>query len=96
MSGDNRCRNGLSIPWRLWAGGPTFKPGPAPTAGGRGWIIDASLFKEARNIGEAEAIERHLTRGETVTWCDPGYAWVEQDAVHWFYAAAFSPSSSPT
>jgi hypothetical protein len=56
MSGDNRCRNGLSIPWRLWAGGPTFKPGPAPTAGGRGWIIDASLFKEARNIGEASGI----------------------------------------
>ena len=69
---------------------PTFKPGPASTAGGRGRIIDASLFKEARNIGEAEAIERHLTRGETVTWCDQGYAWVEQDAVHWFYAAAFA------
>lgn len=68
---------------------PGFKLDPAATAAGHSWIVDASLLKEARNIGEAEAIERHLTRGETVTWCDQGYAWVEQDAVHWFYAAAF-------
>jgi hypothetical protein len=68
---------------------PAFKLAGAPMAGARGWIIDVSWLKEARNIGEAEAIERHLIRGETVTWCNQGYSWVEQDAVHWFYAAAF-------
>ncbi|HEX4617001.1 MAG TPA: hypothetical protein VH230_13915 [Stellaceae bacterium] len=52
-------------------------------------MVDATLLKDARNIGEAEAIERHLIRGESVSWCDQGYAWAEQDAVSWFYAAAF-------
>ena len=52
-------------------------------------MVDATLLKEARNIGEAQAIERHLVRGESVSWCDQGYAWAEQDAVSWFYAAAF-------
>ena len=68
---------------------PAFHPEFTSAAGGRGWTVDAGLLKEARNIGEVEAIERHLTHGETVTWCDQGYAWVEQDAVHWFYAAVF-------
>jgi hypothetical protein len=27
-------------------------------------------------------------RSENVSWCDQGYAWVEQDAVGWFYIAA--------
>jgi hypothetical protein len=52
-------------------------------------MVDATLLKNARNIGEAQAIERHLIRGESVSWCDQGYAWVEQDAISWFYAAAF-------
>jgi len=55
----------------------------------RGWMVDATLLKSARNIGEAEAIQRHLIRGESVSWCDQGYAWAEQDAISWFYAAAF-------
>ena len=49
--------------------------------------IDARLLKDARNIGEAEAIQRHVTRGESVSWCDQGYSWAEQDAVSWFYLA---------
>ena len=68
---------------------PAFKPGFGSSFGGRAWTVDASLLKQARNIGEAEAIERHLLRGETVAWCDQGYAWVEQDAISWFYAVAF-------
>jgi len=55
----------------------------------RGWSVDAFLLKDARNIGEAEATQRHLLRGEQVSWCDQGYAWAEQDAVGWFYIAAF-------
>jgi hypothetical protein len=68
---------------------PAFRLDLASTADGRGSIVDSGLLKEARNIGEAEAIERYLIRGETVTWCDQGYAWVQQDAITWFYAAAF-------
>ena len=30
-----------------------------------------------------------LLRGEPVSWCDQGYASVDQDAVVWFYLAAF-------
>jgi hypothetical protein len=53
------------------------------------WILDAHSLQDARNLGEAEAIQRHLLQGEPVSWCDQGYAWVEQDAVVWFYFAAF-------
>jgi hypothetical protein len=58
-------------------------------ASGSPWVVDASSLKDARNIGEAEAIQRHLLRGEPVSWCDQGYAWVDQGAVGWFYLAAF-------
>ena len=63
---------------------PAFNLGSGST-----WIVDASLLKESRNIGEAEAIQRHLLLGEKVSWCHQGYAWVDQDAVVWFYFAAF-------
>jgi 4-amino-4-deoxy-L-arabinose transferase-like glycosyltransferase len=67
---------------------PEFNIGAASHLGVHGWVVNATLLKSARNIGEAEAIERHLMRGETVSWCDQGYAWAEQDAVSWFYLAA--------
>jgi hypothetical protein len=54
------------------------------------WGVDASLLKEARNIGEAEAIQRHIQRGESVAWCHQGYSWVDQDAIVWFYIAALA------
>ena len=67
--------------------------GPADPAfnlsSGSIWVVDANSLKDARNLGEAEAVQRHLLRGEPVSWCDQGYAWVDQDAVVWFYFAAF-------
>jgi hypothetical protein len=39
---------------------PAFKFDPGSTVGVRGWIVSASSFKEARNIGEVEAIQRQL------------------------------------
>jgi 4-amino-4-deoxy-L-arabinose transferase-like glycosyltransferase len=63
---------------------PAFNLGSAST-----WVVDANSLKDARNLGEAEAIQRHLLRGEPVSWCDQGYAWVDQDAVGWLYLAAF-------
>jgi hypothetical protein len=68
---------------------PTFDLGSGPPFGARGWVVDLSVLREARNIGEAEAIQRHLLRSEPISWCHQGYAWVEQDAVGWFYIAAF-------
>ena len=65
-----------------------FNTEAVPQLAARGWAVDASLLKEARNIGEAEAVERHLIRGESVSWCEQGYARVEQDTLDWFYAAA--------
>jgi hypothetical protein len=67
---------------------PAFASEAATHFGGRGWAVDATLLKDTRNLGEAEAIERHLIRRETVSWCDQGYAWAEQDALSWFYIAA--------
>jgi len=58
-------------------------------ASGSPWVVDASSLKDARNIGQAEAIQRHLLRGAPVSWWDQGCAWVGQEAVGWFYAAAF-------
>jgi hypothetical protein len=53
-----------------------------------GWAGDASLLKDARNLGEAEAIQRYVLKGEPVSWCHQGYSWVDQDAIGWFYLAA--------
>ena len=67
--------------------------GPADSAfsldSGSTWVVEANSLKEARNLGEAEAIQRHLLWGEEVSRCHQGYSWVDQDAVGWFYAAAF-------
>jgi hypothetical protein len=68
---------------------PAFDAGSGSPFGVRGWSVDAFLPKDAHNIGEAEAIQRHLLRGEQVSRCDQGYAWAEQDAVGWLYIAAF-------
>jgi hypothetical protein len=56
--------------------------------GAQGWAVDAGLLKEARNLGEAEAIQRHVLRGETISWCHQGYSWVDQEAIGWFYIAS--------
>ena len=69
-------------------------PDPAFTVSGasaavHGWAVDPNLLKEARNTGEAAAIQRHALRGEPVSWCHQGYSWVDQPAIGWFYIAAF-------
>jgi hypothetical protein len=69
--------------------GPSDPAFSVSGANGHGWTIDPGLLTEARNVGEAEAIQRHVLRGESVSWCHQGYSWVDQDAVGWFYIAAF-------
>jgi hypothetical protein len=61
-----------------------------PTSAARSWPVDPSLLRQARNIGEAEAIQRDVLRGESVSWCHQGYSWVDQDAISWFCIAALA------
>ena len=61
---------------------------PAFTIAEHSWTVGANRLAGACNAAEAAAIQRHVLHGETVSWCDQGYAWAEQDAVGWFYAAA--------
>jgi hypothetical protein len=68
---------------------PAFTVFAAAGAAVHGWTVDPHLLKDAHNIGEAEAIQRHVLKGEPVSWCHQGYAWVDQDAIGWFYLAAF-------
>ena len=68
---------------------PAFAVSAAAGAAVHGWTVDPRLLKDAHNIGEAEAIQRHVLKGEAVSWCHQGYAWVDQDAIGWFYLAAF-------
>jgi hypothetical protein len=60
---------------------PAFDLSAALHPGARGWMVNARPLKDARNIGEAEAVERHLIRGEPISWCDQAYAWAAQDVV---------------
>jgi hypothetical protein len=68
---------------------PAFAVSAASGAAVHGWTVDPRLLTDARNIGEVEAIQRHVLKGEAVSWCHQGYAWVDQDAIGWFYLAAF-------
>ena len=69
--------------------GPADPAFTVSEANGHRWTIDASLLKDVRNIGEAGAIQRHVLKGQPVTWCHQGHSWVDQDAIGWFYIAAF-------
>ena len=62
----------------------------------RGWRVDASQLAQARNLGEAEAIQRHILKGEAVLWCHQGYSWVDQPAIGWFYVPPSYSSFCPT
>jgi hypothetical protein len=62
---------------------------PGFVLGQHSWAINAHLLTSARNLGEAEAIQRYVLRGDAVSWCHQGYLWVDQAAIGWFYLAAF-------
>jgi hypothetical protein len=65
---------------------PAFDP---VTGGGqllRGFEPHASELARAQNLGQLQAMERQLQRGQSITWCDQGYSWVESPAVEGFLA----------
>jgi hypothetical protein len=73
----------------LYAGdyGPA-DPGFDPLAGGgrllRGFDSQRSELARAQNLGQLQAMERQLQRGESIAWCDQGYAWAQGPAVEGF------------
>jgi hypothetical protein len=70
--------------------GPPETGFDALAGGGRfikGFEVHATDLARATNLGQLEAMERALQRGEHVTWCDQGYGWVEGTAVHALFAA---------
>lgn len=56
-----------------------------PFAGGgrliKGFETHVGLLAQARNLGQLQAMERKLAKGETITWCENGYGWVYDQKV---------------
>jgi hypothetical protein len=65
-------------------------PGFDPLADGgrllRGFEAHTPLLGRAQNLGQLEAMQRQLQRGQDIVWCDQGYGWVESPAVEGFLA----------
>ena len=59
---------------------PGFVADPASLAG---FEDHARVLAAARNPGQLAAMKRQIERGETVTWCEQGYAWTAQPALDW-------------
>jgi len=69
--------------------GPADSSFDALAGGGRllrGFETHASELAGARNLGQLQAMERQLQRGQSITWCDQGYGCVESPAVEGFLA----------
>jgi len=60
---------------------PSFE---ASAGGGRlikGFETHAGELARAQNLGQLQAMERKLAKGEAITWCDNGYGWVYDQKV---------------
>lgn len=70
-------------------GAPT--PGFDPLADhGRlieGFETHRAQLMQAQNLEQLQAMERKFAKGETVTWCENGYAWVYDQKVGDFFGA---------
>ena len=66
---------------------PGFDP-----LGGNGHLIQGfeahrAQLAGAQNLDQLQAMERKFAKGETVTWCDNGYAWVYDQKVGDYFGA---------
>jgi hypothetical protein len=52
----------------------------------RGFEAHASALARAQNLGQVEAMERQLQRGQEILWCEQGYSWVYDRNVDYFLA----------
>lgn len=66
-------------------------PGFDPLAGNgrliKGFESHAAELSRAQNLGQLQAMERKLAKGEAITWCDNGYGWVYDQKVGDFFGA---------
>jgi hypothetical protein len=60
-----------------------FSDGIVPDGLTRG---DVAVLATAQNIGQFEAMQRKLAKGEAIVWCDQGYGWVQQPIIDGFFA----------
>jgi hypothetical protein len=67
------------------------QPGFDPLSGHgdliRGFEAHRAQLASAQNLGQLQAMERKITKGETVTWCDNGYGWTYDWKVGDFFGA---------
>lgn len=66
---------------------PAFDP---LVDGGRllqGFEAHVSELAKAQNLGQLEAMERQVQRGQDILWCEQGYTWVYGRDVDYFFAA---------
>jgi hypothetical protein len=47
---------------------------------------DIAVLATAQNIGQFEAMQRKLAKGESIVWCDQGYGWVHDPMIEGFFA----------
>jgi hypothetical protein len=43
----------------------------------KGFEAQEAILAQARNPGQLQAMQRVLSRGESIRWCDQGYGWTE-------------------
>jgi hypothetical protein len=70
--------------------GPPDPGFDASADGGRlmqGFETHAGVLARAQNLGQLQAMERKLAKGEKVAWCDNGYGWVYDQKVGDFFGA---------
>jgi hypothetical protein len=67
------------------------EPGFDPLSDGgrliKGFEAHSAQLVRATNLGQLEAMERMLQRGQDIRWCDQGYGWVDDTPVHLLFAA---------
>lgn len=50
-----------------------------------GFAAHRAVLAQAQNLGQLEAMERRLDRGQPILWCDQGYGWTEAPSVTAFF-----------
>jgi hypothetical protein len=66
---------------------PAFDPAATGGVLLRGYESHRDELMHAQNLGQLEAMERQLTRGEQIQWCDQGYGWTYQPRVEGLFDA---------
>jgi hypothetical protein len=66
---------------------PHFDPLAAKPHLMAGFESHQAQLARAQNLGQLQAMERALAKGETIAWCDTGYGWTYDQKVDDFFIA---------